>query len=70
MRAVGRSLRVVLILGQLLFLAVSLYQTTVTVLGRRRPAPRQQPMTEGGVRFGLVVCARDEAHVIRGAVAR
>src|SRR5690606_1344917 len=55
--------------GQLFFVAVSLYQSAVTLLGRMRPQPRHRPLTEGGPRFGLVVCARDEAGVVGGTVA-
>ncbi len=68
----ARLLRVVKLLfvaGQLFVLAVSLYQSAITLLGRMRPQPRHRPMTEGGPRFGLVVCARDESKVVGGTVA-
>lgn len=64
-----RGLRVLFVAGQLFFIAVSLYQSAITLLGRTRPQPRHQPRTEGGPRFGLVVCARDEASVVGGTVA-
>lgn len=69
MRPLLRSLRVVMIAGQSFLLCVSLYQSAVTLLGRRRPQPRHTPSTEGGPRFGLVVCARNEEGVVGGAVA-
>jgi cellulose synthase/poly-beta-1,6-N-acetylglucosamine synthase-like glycosyltransferase len=63
-----RAVRVLFTAAQLFFLAVSLYQSAVTLLGRMRPQPRHLPLTSGGPRFGLIVCARDEATVVSGTV--
>lgn len=58
-------LRLILFGGQLLLVAVSLYQTTVSTLGyyrRRNGLP--QPRTTTQPRFGLIVCARNEEDVV------
>jgi cellulose synthase/poly-beta-1,6-N-acetylglucosamine synthase-like glycosyltransferase len=69
MQRLLRALRLLFVAGQLFFLAVSFYQSAITLLGRLRPQPRHRPLTSGGPRFGLVVCARDEAAVVGGTVA-
>lgn len=69
MRSLTRVAGLLVVWGQALLIAVSLYQTAIMVLGLRRPQPRHQPNTDGGPRFGLIVCARDEAEVVGGAVA-
>ena len=64
----GRTWRIgklVVIAGQLLVIAVSLYQSSVTSLGyyrRRHGIPRRRPLSLP--RFGLIVCARNEEAVI------
>src|SRR5262245_45852578 len=63
-----QALRMLFIFGQLFFLGVSVYQSGVSLVGRMRPQPRHRPMTSGGPRFGLIVCARDEAAVVSGTV--
>ncbi len=68
MRSLTRVVSFFVVWGQAFLIAVSFYQTVIMVLGFRRPQPRHQPSTGGGPRFGLIVCARDEAEVVGGAV--
>ncbi|MGK2964856.1 MAG: glycosyltransferase [Tepidiformaceae bacterium] len=68
MRTIGRATAGLIALGQLVFLAVSLYQSAITLLGRRRVAPVYAPSLDSPLRFALVVCARNEEAVIGGLV--
>lgn len=72
MRQVLRTLRLTIRAGQLAIVAVSLYQSAITIAGyrkyRRYRDVRPEP-PEGLPRFGLVVCARNEEDVIARIVA-
>lgn len=65
MLIIGRALRVLLIAGQALWLAVSLYQTAITLLGQRK---RPRTTKVATPRFGLIICARNEEAVIAGII--
>jgi cellulose synthase/poly-beta-1,6-N-acetylglucosamine synthase-like glycosyltransferase len=60
-----RLIRTALRLAQAAFLAVSLYQTSVTLAGTLLGRPHRGRPPRPLPRFGLVVCARNEEHVIR-----
>lgn len=65
MKVVLRAARLGLVAAQAGILAISLYQSLITALGyarRKRVAPPEQPATLP--RFGLIVCARNEEHVV------
>ena len=69
MRFVLRAGRWGLLAGQLAIVGVSLYQGAITLLGYRRHrlgVPANAPATDP--RFGLVICARNEADVIQRIV--
>ncbi|MEP7215679.1 MAG: glycosyltransferase family 2 protein [Anaerolineaceae bacterium] len=63
MRLILRTGRIVLVAAQLLWLAVSLYQTAVTLLGQRK-RPRTTKIATP--RFAILICARNEESVIDG----
>lgn len=65
MRAVLRTVKALVALAQLLIVAVSLYQTVITLVGRRRQPPRS-PIPGRPPRFALIVCARNEEAVVGG----
>ncbi|MCC6380939.1 MAG: glycosyltransferase [Dehalococcoidia bacterium] len=50
------------------WLALSLYQSGITLFGRIVQAARRPPAPGRGVRFGLLVCARNEERVVAGIV--
>ena len=58
--------RIVLVALQLLWLAVSLYQSAVTLLGQRK-RPRTNKVATP--RFAILICARNEESVIDGILA-
>ena len=66
MREILRTGRAVLIAAQVLWLAVSLYQSAITLLGQRK---RPRTTKVATPRFGLIICARNEANVIEGVLA-
>ncbi|HET7738099.1 MAG TPA: glycosyltransferase family 2 protein [Tepidiformaceae bacterium] len=68
MRTIGRATALMIAAVQFVFLAVSLYQSAITLLGRRGAAPVFRPALDSPLRFALVVCARNEASVIGGLV--
>ena len=66
MGVILRTGRIVLIAAQLLWLAVSLYQSAITLLGQ----PRRPRMAKVATpRFALIICARNEQSVIEGILA-
>jgi cellulose synthase/poly-beta-1,6-N-acetylglucosamine synthase-like glycosyltransferase len=62
-----RSLRALAIAVQCAWLALSLYQTLVTVVGRAR-RPRAVTTVDPAPRFFLAVCARNEERVVASIV--
>ena len=66
MKTAGRAIRTLLIALQALLVAVSLFESAVTVCGHlvrwRRRGPRPDP--DARPRFGLIVCARNEQRVV------
>ena len=66
MRSPGSALRILLLTTQALWLAVSLYQSGITLLGQRKRVRDTRVATP---RFGVIVCARNEESVISGIVA-
>jgi cellulose synthase/poly-beta-1,6-N-acetylglucosamine synthase-like glycosyltransferase len=64
-----RAVRGLFLLGQAAAVGVSLYQTAVTLLGSM---PRQSPVEPAPnprLRFGLMVCARNEEAVVAGILS-
>jgi cellulose synthase/poly-beta-1,6-N-acetylglucosamine synthase-like glycosyltransferase len=68
MGTVGRLIRRLVIAAQLAALAVSFYQTAITIAGEIRGAPRRERRVEKLPRFALVVCARNEERVVADIV--
>ena len=66
MRLILRTGRFLLVAAQLLCLAVSLYQSAVTLLGQRK---RPRTTKVATPRFAILVCARNEESVIEGILA-
>ena len=63
-----QSVRRALIAAQWIGVALSLYQSVVTVLGLRATVRARPPLTTGGPRFGIIICARNEEAVVGGIV--
>lgn len=68
MAAAARTARLLLVVAQGALLAVSLYQSAVSLCGRLRglPPPRERPASLP--RIGAVVCVRNEASAVRRIV--
>jgi cellulose synthase/poly-beta-1,6-N-acetylglucosamine synthase-like glycosyltransferase len=69
MMLLPRAARWSLLAAQATIVSISLYQSLVTALGyARRGRPHRTPALASRPRFGLIVCARNEAHVVERIV--
>ncbi|MEO6398581.1 MAG: glycosyltransferase, partial [Tepidiformaceae bacterium] len=66
MALILRAGRLLLIAAQPVWIAISLYQSAITLLGQRK---RPRPMQVATPRFALIICARNEEAVLEGIIA-
>ncbi len=66
MRVILRAGRIVLIVVQVFWVSVSLYQSAITLLGQRK---RPRTTKVATPRFCVIICARNEERVIEGVLA-